>query len=272
MPATAISLSQPLPTPIIPASLPTKIPTPTIVTITTTVEAVAATPIADTGWQRLQPGLEKRLINIFDGQGQHIDSLYLLRIKPDTFRFSVEYHPGQPQSLAEWQAETGALIVVNGGFFTPEFIATGLMVVDGHTSGTSYQDFGGMLAITDMGPELRWLENRPYDPNESLNDALQSFPILVKPPGLIGQMKEDGMPARRTVIAQDTKGRILFIISPWGSFSLHQLGDYLVSSDLEIDIALNLDGGASTGILLMEPEEGIPAFANVPAVIAVHSR
>jgi pyruvate/2-oxoacid:ferredoxin oxidoreductase alpha subunit len=47
---------------------------------------------------------------------------------------------------------------------------------------------------------------------------------------------------------------------------------FLVESDLNIDRALNLDGGASTGLLLSEPAEGIAAFALLPVVIVVYLR
>jgi hypothetical protein len=129
-----------------------------------------------------------------------------------------------------------------------------------------------MLAVTAEGPELRWLAERPYDPNEGLVAAVQSFPLLVKPGGLVGFPDEDGLVNRRTVVAQDRQGRILFLVAPRGYFTLHQLSVFLVASDLELDIALNLDGGTSTGLLLAEPAEGIGAYTLLPAVITVEER
>jgi uncharacterized protein YigE (DUF2233 family) len=73
-------------------------------------------------------------------------------------------------------------------------------------------------------------------------------------------------------MAQDRNGRILFILASWGSFTLHEFSNYLVASDLELDIALNLDGGTSTGLLLADPPEQISAFINLPTVIAVRAR
>ncbi|MFQ5419744.1 MAG: phosphodiester glycosidase family protein, partial [Anaerolineae bacterium] len=110
---------------------------------------------------------------------------------------------------------------------------------------------------------------RPYDANEPLQYALQSFPMLVKPGGKLGFPDEDGQPSRRTVIAQDRDGRFLFIIAPWGKFTLHQLSAFLVNSDLDLDIALNLDGGSSSGLLWAD-NQGVQAMTAVPAVIAVY--
>ncbi|MEZ4641795.1 MAG: phosphodiester glycosidase family protein [Chloroflexota bacterium] len=185
------------------------------------------------------------------------------------YQFDVAYHPGVPQSLSDWQAETGALLVVNGGFFTPEFHATGLIIAAGVAEGSSYDGFGGMVAITEAGIEVRSLAERPYTADEPLTAAVQSFPLLVQPGGTNGYADEDGQPARRTVIAQDRNGRLLLIIAPLGSFTLHQLSQYLLASDLDLDIALNLDGGSSTGMLLTDLPLHIPAFTMLPAVITV---
>jgi len=256
----------PLPTPLLVPTLPAAQPTPTVALLipsaTNTVEAATspptptptATPEPDSGWETLRLGLERRT----------------LRLQPDQYRFEIGYQPGEPQSLAQWQAETGALLVVNGGFFTEAFVATGLIVMEGKASGDSYEGFGGMFAVTEDGPELRSLAERPYSPNEPLTYALQSFPLLVKPGGELGFPEEDSQYARRTVVGQDRNGRLLFIVT--SSITLHQLSRFLVTSDLDLDVALNLDGGPSSGLLLAESEEGTAALLPLPAVILVFSK
>ena len=82
--------------------------------------------------------------------------------------------------------------------------------------------------------------------------------------------------ARRTVVAQDRAGRILFFVANRGTFTLHGLSRYLVESDLELDVALNLDGGPSSGLLLAgegdDPRIHLAAFALLPVVIAAYPR
>lgn len=204
--------------------------------------------------------------------GRVREEISIFRIDPAQYEFQVAYHPGAPQTLAEWQAETGAMLVVNGGFFTEDFAATGLTVVAGEASGISYEGFGGMFAVTEVGAEVRPLAERPYLPDEPLAYALQSFPILLKSGGQMGYPEEDGQSGRRTVIGQDGDGRILFILAPWGSFTLHEMSVWLAESDLNLEVALNLDGGTSTGLHLAEPEMIIPAFTRLPIVIVVNSK
>jgi uncharacterized protein YigE (DUF2233 family) len=129
-----------------------------------------------------------------------------------------------------------------------------------------------MFSVDNQGPRLRWLGQQPYDEAEHVKAGLQSFPMLVTPGGKLGYKDETGEKARRTVIAEDRDGRILFIISPSATFTLAEMSRYLTNSDLEIDAALNLDGGASTGLLLADPAEGIPAFSELPLVLLVYPR
>lgn len=249
------------------------------ITSSTAVPSTSATLVtaSDTGWTRLQRGLERRLIPVYNGQNQAVESVYVFRLDQKDFRLDVAFD-SQPKSLDTWQKQTDATMVVNGGYFSIDdnkrYSADGLTVQDGTASGRSFIGFGGMLAIHSRGAELRWLVEKPYDASERLQAALQSFPILVKPGGALGfgAEREDAAHARRTVIAQDKHGRILLIVTPQGYFTLHQLSVYLTESDLDLDIALNLDGGGSTGLLVAEPREVIPSKVLLPYVILVYPR
>jgi hypothetical protein len=90
----------------------------------------------------------------------------------------MAYHEA-PQNLEDWQKETDALLIVNGGFYRVEnekYIPNGLTIVNGQTFGGSYAAFAGMLAINEGWADLRWLAQEPFDPGEPLHAALQSFP------------------------------------------------------------------------------------------------
>jgi hypothetical protein len=232
--------------------------------------------VPDTGWSLVQPGLERRVIQVYDDQGQPVEAVHIWRIDQNQFRLDVDFSE-TPRSLEDWQEQTNASLVVNGGYFSVEdedYSPDGLTVLNGRAYGESFEDFGGMLAILGGRTELRWLVEKPYDPDEQLQAALQSFPILVRPGGQLGfgPEREDQASARRTVIAQDREGRILFIVTPQGYFTLHRLSSYLTESDLNLDIAINLDGGGSTGLLVADPRESIPSRVLLPFVILVYER
>jgi uncharacterized protein YigE (DUF2233 family) len=246
----------------------------------TSIAVPSVTPTFDStpeaGWSLLQPGLEWRVIPIYNDLNQQVESLHIWRLDQKYFRMDVAFNE-IPKSLETWQKETNALIVVNGGFYSVEnerYFPDGLTIVNGEASGRSYNGFGGMLAINESWAELRWLVQKPYNSNEPLQAALQSFPILVRPGGELGfgAERENNVSTRRTVIGQDKNGRILLIVAPQGYFTLHQLSVYLTESDLNLDIAINLDGGGSTGILVASPREIIPPNRLLPFVILVYAR
>ena len=215
-------------------------------------------------------------MRIYNDQNQHVESLYIWRLDQNYFRMDVTYAE-RPKSLEAWQKETNAALVLNGGYFSVEderYFPDGLTIVNGEAFGSSFDGFGGMLAIDQSRAELRWLVQKPYNSSEALQAALQSFPILVQPGGELGfpAERENHARARRTVIAQDKEDRILLLVAPEGYFTLHQLSVYLTGSDLQLDIAVNLDGGGSTGILVANPREIISPKTLLPFVILVYAR
>ncbi len=266
-----------LPTPL---SAPTPLPTPTPVPPTATLPPGTSVPPPsptpwDTGWQPVVAGLERRELSAPTSYGQ--EAVTVVRLEPARFDLQVRYTPGLAKPLSGWAVSTKALLVVNAGYFTPEKFVTALTVSEGLAYGTPLGDYAGMLAVTPEGwATVRWLRAWPYDPAEPLTAAVQSFPVLVKPGGIMGfpADADEGLPARRTVVAQDGSGRLLFIVGAGGRFSLHELAVWLTESDLDVDIALNLDGGSSTGLWLRSPAHPvrIESFGELPAVITVEER
>ena len=208
------------------------------------------------------------------------DRLTIVRLDPAVVHFRVHYDPVTPRPVSGWAERLQSPLVINGGYFTPEDETVGLIVSDGQAWGTPYGDFAGMFAVTTDGSvSVRWLRDQPFDPNEPLREALQSFPVLVKPGGVMGfpADADDGRPARRTVVAQDRQGFILVIVATRGYLSLHKLATLLASSDLDVDVALNLDGGTSTGLWLEDrnaPATSVTLDSHipVPSVISIDYR
>jgi hypothetical protein len=62
------------------------------------------------------------------------------------------------------------------------------------------------------------------------------------------------------------------MVTTQGNLTLHQLSAFLAASDLDLDIAINLDGGPSSGILLADPFERMQSAGPLPIVITVHTR
>lgn len=253
-------------------------PTRLVPTLMPTIVSVSAstTPHSpDTGWIVAAQGVEVRTMVVTSTVSDATASIYTVRLDPALVRLRVLYTPATPQPLRTWVEAHRPLVAVNGGFFTADHHATALVVSDGAVHGASYTGFGGMLAASPDGRVwIQVLRDEPYDPGASLEQAIQSFPILVYPGGTVAQITDNGQRARRTVVAIDRRGRVLLIVCPTSTFSLQALATWLVSSDLEIDRALNLDGGSSSGLFVNAGDIRwqIDSFAALPSVLLVEPR
>ncbi|MBN1889236.1 MAG: phosphodiester glycosidase family protein [Thermoflexales bacterium] len=248
---------------------PTATPPPTAAVATPVPPTPSPEPV-DTGWQSLGGGLEVRRLYVqVEGLG---DRLWLARVDPAQAHFRVLYAPSSQRTVRGWLDAAHPRLVVNGGYFTPEKAATALVVSDGARSEQSYVGFGGMFAVHDGQVEVRSLAASPYSPSEPLEQAVQAFPMLVQPGGFQAVTEDDGKLARRTVVGQDRAGRIVFLLSAQPLFSLKTLSAFLAASDLDLDTALNLDGGTSSGLWYTDQAGqpfGVDSWVYVPAVIVV---
>jgi uncharacterized protein YigE (DUF2233 family) len=240
---------------------------------TITPRPTATSAPRDTGWQSIAPGVEYREFKI--EQGNRSERLRIARIDPARTRFRVLYDPDRPRRVSEWLSESSALVAVNGNFFDPQNHALGLVIQDGQRrDGVVYQGFGGMFAVSGDEVRVRWNVQEPYN-GEPLTYALQNFPMLVLPGGSANlEIDDNGRASPRTAVGQDRSGRIIFVVSPIPTFTLTEFSQWLAASDLDLTVALNLDGGTSSGLVLRSGNRnlGADSWVGVPNVIAVEKR
>ncbi|HTP08904.1 MAG TPA: phosphodiester glycosidase family protein [Anaerolineae bacterium] len=248
--------------------------TPAVVAPPTVTPSPSTTPIPrDTGWQSIAPGVEYRELKI--DLGDRSDRLHMVRIDPAQTQLRVLYDPDQPRRVSDWLSESGALVAVNGNYFDPQNHALGLVIQDGQRrDGVVYEGFGGMFAVNDADVRVRWNVAEPYT-GEPLTQALQNFPMLVLPGGTPNlDIDDNGRRSPRTAVGQDRSGRIIFVVSPALTFTLTEFDQWLAASDLDLNAALNLDGGTSSGLVLRSDNRnlGVDSWVEVPDAIVVESR
>jgi hypothetical protein len=263
---TAVSTPTPLPTPT-PAA-PTAIP-------------LTPTPTLPPTWQEVAPGIELRSMTFQPRVDASSAEAVLVRIDPTRYTFRIAYAPDNPSTVSEWQKQTGALAVINASFFQPDYQTAGLLATDGEVFGLSfdqidaeYYGFAGMFSVTGGLPALRKLGTVPYQPGEPLEQAVQGLPMLLETGGVPVSFDLPDRVARRTVIAIDRSGGVLLISLPWSMVSLYELRDWLAGADeLQLDAALNLDGGPSTGLVLQAGAWSLAfdSFSKVPSVLVIES-
>lgn len=279
-PSPKPSVSQPAPTPThFSSPMPSAVPATPSATPTATASPTL-TPVPLT-WQRIGAGVERTYVPFIIPGLDTLDYVYALRFDPDRVAFQVHYEPGEAQTIEEWQEETGAPIVVNGGFFSSSNRPVGRIVVDGEMHGFpldyDYDSIGtpGVFAVLDNVPEIYVLgrAGSTYSPQGfRFDQAIESYPMLLLPGRQPAYPTDTGKTARRTVIALDHDGKVVLLLIDSPIFTLHQLSDWLAGSGLNLDIALNLDGGRSSGLTvsLGDEEKFIPSVVPLPIVLGIY--
>ena len=166
--------------------------------------------------QQLELKFVTKIGRIPDGDD---DTVTIVRFDTHKIKVSVGYQPGQPISMSDWMQQEHPLAIINGGYFDQQFNATALVVSNGKVFGQSYAGFGGMLSVDSRGSlSLRSLHQQPYNPNsERLEQATQSAPMLMLG-GKRTQFSADASQTRRSVVAIDKQGRLLFHCKPKSDF------------------------------------------------------
>lgn len=256
---------------------PTDAPPPTLTLFPTAT-------LDDPEWENRTPGIERREIVVTEPRTATPVRFHMVRVDPDLMDFKVHYEPGKANSISGWQSETGAWVVVNGGFFDGEYNADGVTFIEGEEFGLSpgYEDkisVGGIFAVEDGGVSILTLGRRAEPPGTyNFDYATQSYPMLLMSGAVPGFNRETGQAAQRTVVAMDEQGGVIFIVIRTGVFTLYGLSRALAelndTYDLGMTVALNLDGGKSSGMEVWAGPEHThwEAATALPIVIAVYPK
>jgi uncharacterized protein YigE (DUF2233 family) len=179
-------------------------------------------------------------------------------------------------TLREAMRGIGALAGCNGGYFTPDFMPLGLEISQGVRAGRLERSslLGGVLMVRKGKPVMLWRDE--FMEQGGITDLLQAGPRLVN-----GGLPVKGLEATkrrvRTFVATDCAGR--WAIGLCDHVTLRQLSDLLaakgVITEFEVERALNLDGGSSSGLWLRAAdgrEDYKREFATVRNFLAVMPR
>lgn len=156
--------------------------------------------------------------------------------------------------LATTMEANGCVAGCNGGFFSRQpFAPVGGMISGGvRTSRVNLKSWmKGLLVVRNGQPAL--VETDSIRTSDGFSDLLQSGTWLVR----TGQSETDnsrGQIARRTFIGHDGHGR--WVLGASSPCTLHELAAALRAAEvvavIDLQTALNFDGGPSTGLWLKQ--------------------
>lgn len=251
---------------------PTRTPFPTLSPTATPAPTRLPTvaPLTSDGWQPVRSGVFIREMMV--ESYSYTSRIDLVKIDPAQVDFHVRYQPAAPLKVHEWYSSTQALVVINSSFFDGAHRAVGQLTSDGQSGGQAHDRMEGAFYLTGVGAAVWPLQGWVKPPGLQIVESIESFPMLLLPGGLLNpDISNDARTARRTVVAVDRSGNLLFIVTRSGTFTLHGLAVWLANSDLDLDTALNFDGGSSSGLAVWTPTGiwGFDSVGRVPAVVTV---
>lgn len=236
--------------------------------------------IAREEWQKVGNGLDYMDVNISTSERQNpvLLNFLLVRVDPEKFVFRLYQNKNAGQTIQEIHQATGSLLTFNGSFFDENFKALGLLISDGKklNNFSRAKLMNGIFAF-DKGNKVKF-----YHPAHDISEkeytfAIQNGPVLIDQNGRIQIQKEKSQKASRTAIGLDKNGNVIIIAIKQGLFnsenalSLYQFTLLLQQASelkmLGLRSVLNLDGGASTGIMINN--HYLPEISQIQNVVTV---
>ena len=223
----------------------------------------------DNSWKSIGDNFQRRVLEVKLDDSRA--KLIIYKFDPNNVTFAL-HHNNPPERMTDLANRLEANLLINGGYFDEEFTPTGMFIIDGERIGRASYDLhrSGALIIQAGLASLVDTSNDDLPTVSEEVSILQSFPLLVidNQPAI----KEDsGKLARRTVIAENNDGEFLVILVDTTPVSLFELMNILLESDLAIKIALNLDGGPSSGVVVDVQgfSEKILPLSPLPQVVSI---
>lgn len=214
-------------------------------------------------WEEIQEGLKFARVDVYRDK-ELVDRIAVAKLSPQSNRVRIftnfeSRKPSQYSTVEQWQRETGASVVFNSAQYQdhPNYGAPiAPLLVDGATKGPIFnRHVNGMLVAepTDRSLPLVDLLDFDYDKfdlrTSSYTQGVQHWPILLDKQGKI-KVKPTNWQANRTVVAKDKDKNILVFVTEGGFFTLYNFGRFLKESPLNIETAMNMDGGYESSMCI----------------------
>ena len=196
-------------------------------------------------WTEPAPGFEATELPVFD-QRREVERIHLTRINPAKFKFEVHTAPDAARDTGDWLKVTGAVMIVNGSYFDREGKPATPVVSRGRALGPArYGTKHGAFVVLPSGPAVLDLKHTRWQQAfRGATEAMVSFPMLVGEDGRSrAQNSNPALTANRSFIGQDSAGHIIIGTTQAAFFSLDRFADFLADAGLDLQTALNLDGG-----------------------------
>jgi uncharacterized protein YigE (DUF2233 family) len=218
-------------------------------------------------WEQVAEGLAVTVWEAGAKCGNEVPPLYIVKVDPERFRFSVYYFRDEglsaPLTIQEWQRRTRSVVLFNAGLFREDFTYLGLLYKDGRLlGGKRHPQWQGLFVAEPVQPGLRKARvldlsvDSFVDAQPSYREAAQSLMLLDragKP-----RVRQTGKQAHQMIVGEDGEGNIL-LVKTTAAVTLRALAECLRDGMPMIRHAMAMDGGSSSDLFIgaeLLPEQG----------------
>lgn len=209
------------------------------------------------------------------GKDEVIVHSWVINTKQAQFGIVFQHEMKEAEALdLDGLAQTvGAVLIINGGYFTHDFQPVGLVIRDGiEEAALSNENTLSGIIVVDESRRIDVISIKNWSGDKQFLCAIQAGPFLIDPGGKPGIYSDDFKRAKRTAVGKTSDGQIVFLsTTPCTLFELSQI---LHKHPEKIGVSsfervLNLDGGPSSGYSLDTPNLYKQEFpeSNVPNAI-----
>lgn len=216
-----------------------------------------------TKWLKIYDGIE--YIEREYGKWFKKGKLYAFKLsKKRSLRFLVGEK--KATSLKELEKKYNSLVIINGSYFDENYSPVGMLKIDNKLLNPKNEvGSSGILAVKDN--EVAIFHKKESNLYKDYPNIMQNGPLLVENNGKNGIYSDDKEYSSRTAIGitKDNK-TILVVADRSASPSLWEFAKLLSTPEsqggFECKIAINLDGGSSTGLRVKTPNKKIVVEEN----------
>jgi uncharacterized protein YigE (DUF2233 family) len=234
-------------------------------------------------WHTVSEGLSYSSAHASTTEENENKDLLIVSINPAKYSFSIYQNKdkGSAKTIKEIGQDTKAIMAFNGGFFTEEFVPTGLLISSGQELRkiSSADLLNGIFAVDKNGKPKILSSSAPVSASK-YPFAIQNGPLLIDKNGQIQISKDTGKTASRTAIGIDKAGNVIIIVLKQSLLNVdneislydfaHLLKDSPELATLNLHSVLNLDGGPSSGLII--GDQYYPEMEKVQNVILVKAK
>jgi uncharacterized protein YigE (DUF2233 family) len=211
----------------------------------------SASPGDGYAWKKIDNGLAYAKISFEADDGSaRANTMHAFRVDPKKFKLDVILatpNREMGEHIDSMAKRTGALVAINGGFFTPEHKSIGLLVKSGKRINKIHNtSWWSVFAVHGEKPIIL----KPWQAKGShrFQMAVQAGPRLVVN-GSIPKLKTDNNNAR-TAIGITKKGHVIIAATEGSGLTMRELAEKMRAHSSKGGLAcvdaMALDGGSST--------------------------